>query len=70
MIDIKTNPPGYEPEPWDVVRDDGVRVITGVGIAVADEQCAWLNKHPSTRRNKRHTYEVEPACENSGINGG
>lgn len=46
----------YEPEPWDVVRDDGVTVVRSVAIAVADDQCLYLNRH-----NRRHSYEVRSA---------
>ncbi|GGH34097.1 hypothetical protein [Microbacterium album] len=46
-------PANYEPERWDVVRDDGFVLIEGTSILDADTQVAWLNAH----RPGGHTYE-------------
>lgn len=56
--DARYIPAGYEPEPWDVVRDDGVIVVHGVGIAAADDACRYLNSS-----NRKHSYEVKSACD-------
>lgn len=52
-------PDGYEPEPWDVVRDDGLRLIVGTSILDADTQSAYLN----AAMHGRHSYEVQPHPE-------
>ena len=49
--------PDYEPERWDVVRDDGLRLIEGTTILDADVQVAYLN----ARRPGGHTYETQSA---------
>jgi hypothetical protein len=49
-------PAGYEPERWNVVRDDGLALIEGTTILDADTQVAWLN----ARMQGRHSYSTQP----------
>jgi hypothetical protein len=68
-IDLKGLVGGYHPDPWDVVKvraggTPSLRVIRSVGIAVADEQCAWLNRK-SQRGRHGFWYEVRPSVEDS-----
>lgn len=66
-IDLATPIAGYEPEPWNVVRHDGVVVVHSVGIARADEACQYLNEHAQMRTfdgyMRRARYDVRPAPE-------
>jgi hypothetical protein len=55
-------PTDYEPEKWDVVRDDGLRIIEGTNIVDADVQVAYLN----ARLSGRHSYETRPADQQDG----
>ena len=49
-------PAEYEPEAWDVVRDDGLVLIRGTSILDADTQVAYLN----SKRPGGHSYETTP----------
>lgn len=48
----------YEPEQWDVVRADGMVIISGTDIADADNQTGYLNAHSA----HRGPYEVRPSA--------
>lgn len=43
-------PAGYVPEPFDVVRSDGTRVVRAVGIAAADDAALFLNRSAGVPR--------------------
>ena len=56
-------PADYEPEKWDVVRDDGIVLVAETNILDADTQVAYLN----ARMHGRHAYETRmsvPASRN------
>ena len=58
-------PAGYEPELWNVVRNDGTAIITATDHLDAETQCAWLNAKAS----RGHSYEIVPAVEQGGVDG-
>ena len=46
-------PAGYEPEPWDVIKDGTTVVVHGVGIDAAESAARFLNE-----KNRPHEYEL------------
>lgn len=54
-------PAGYEPERWDVVRDDGLVLIEATSILDADAQAAYLN----ARMQGRHSYSTTVHADGS-----
>lgn len=48
----------YEPEPWDVVRSDGVVVVYGKSLTVAEIACYYLNGANVQGHGSRYSYEV------------